>query len=221
VEKSHLGGICLNWGCIPTKALLRSADVYHSMLHAKDFGLSAKEVSFDLAAVVKRSRGVSAQLTQGVGFLLKKNKVDVIWGAATLKGKGRNLGRRQREPSQRARWGAGTIPPSTHRGNRRTPPARSRAWNRTRSSSGPISKPWSPTSCRNRCWSSAPAPLASSSPPFFRTMGAEVTVVELLPQVLPVEDHEIAAHARSALRSRASRSTPRPRSPSSTRAPTT
>src|SRR5918997_2910496 len=89
VEKSHLGGICLNWGCIPTKALLRSADVYHSMLHAKDFGLAAKEVSFDAGAVVKRSRGVSAQLAQGVGFLLKKNKVDVIWGAAKLKGKGK------------------------------------------------------------------------------------------------------------------------------------
>ena len=88
VEKAHLGGICLNWGCIPTKALLRSADVYHSMQHAKSFGLSAKEVSFDIAAVVKRSRGVSGQLSQGVGFLLKKNKVDVIWGSARLKGKG-------------------------------------------------------------------------------------------------------------------------------------
>ncbi|MDQ3559854.1 MAG: FAD-dependent oxidoreductase, partial [Pseudomonadota bacterium] len=88
VEKAHLGGICLNWGCIPTKALLRSADVYHNMLHAKDFGLIAKDVSFDLAAVVKRSRGVSGQLSQGVGFLLKKNKVDVIWGSAKLKGKG-------------------------------------------------------------------------------------------------------------------------------------
>src|SRR5512144_116110 len=81
VEKSYLGGICLNWGCIPTKALLRSGDIYHAMLHAKDFGLSAKEVSFDIGAVVKRSRGVAGQLSQGVAFLLKKNKVDVIWGS--------------------------------------------------------------------------------------------------------------------------------------------
>src|SRR3954471_1613693 len=89
VEKAYLGGICLNWGCIPTKALLRSADVYHAMLHAKDYGLSASGVSFDIGAVVKRSRGVAGQLSQGVGFLLKKNKIDVIWGTAKLSGKGR------------------------------------------------------------------------------------------------------------------------------------
>src|SRR5687768_8130122 len=88
VEREYLGGICLNWGCIPTKALLRSAEVFHNLQHAKDFGLSAKEVSFDIAAVVKRSRGVSSQLNQGVGFLMKKNKVDVIWGSAKLKGRG-------------------------------------------------------------------------------------------------------------------------------------
>src|SRR5688500_8396250 len=88
VEKTHLGGICLNWGCIPTKALLRSADVYHTMVHAKDYGLAAKDVSLDMSAVVKRSRGVSSQLANGVGFLLKKNKVDVSWGSAKLKGKG-------------------------------------------------------------------------------------------------------------------------------------
>src|SRR5215210_4606108 len=88
VEKAHLGGICLNWGCIPTKALLRSADVYHTIVHAKDYGLAAKDVSFDMGAVVKRSRGVSSQLAAGVGFLLKKNKIDVIWGSARLKGKG-------------------------------------------------------------------------------------------------------------------------------------
>ncbi len=80
VEREHLGGICLNWGCIPTKALLRSAEVYTNFNHAKEFGLSADKVGFDISAVVKRSRGVSVQLTQGVGFLMKKNKIDVLRG---------------------------------------------------------------------------------------------------------------------------------------------
>ena len=85
VEREHLGGICLNWGCIPTKALLRSAEILHYAEHAKDYGLILNgSITADPAAVVKRSRGVSAQLATGVGFLLKKNKVDVIWGEATL-----------------------------------------------------------------------------------------------------------------------------------------
>src|SRR5215217_3558950 len=84
IERDFLGGICSNWGCIPTKALLRSAEIYHYMQHAKDFGLSAEKVSFDAAAVIKRSRGVAGRLNGGVGMLLKKNKVDVIWGEATI-----------------------------------------------------------------------------------------------------------------------------------------
>src|SRR4026207_700141 len=80
VERELLGGICLNWGCIPTKALLRSAEIYHYMKHAKDYGLSADNISFDPAAVVQRSRGVSGRLNGGVTMLLKKNKVTVIWG---------------------------------------------------------------------------------------------------------------------------------------------
>src|SRR5512142_3185327 len=89
VEKAYLGGICLNWGCIPTKALLRSAEIYHYMQHAKDYGLSAGNVTFDPAAVVKRSRGVSKRLNDGVGFLMKKNKVSVIWGAAAIDAPGK------------------------------------------------------------------------------------------------------------------------------------
>src|SRR5438309_7581471 len=82
VEREHLGGICLNWGCIPTKALLRSAEILHYLQHAKDYGLSAEKVAFDAAAVVKRSRSVAKRLNDGVGFLMKKNKVSVIWGEA-------------------------------------------------------------------------------------------------------------------------------------------
>src|ERR1700716_580511 len=89
IERDYLGGICLNWGCIPTKALLRSAEIYHYMQHAKDYGLSADNVSFDPAAVVKRSRAVSKRLNDGVGFLMKKNKVQVIWGEAAIEGPGK------------------------------------------------------------------------------------------------------------------------------------
>src|SRR5687767_119363 len=85
VEREHLGGICLNWGCIPTKALLRSAEIFHYGQHAKDYGLTIEgKISADIKAVVQRSRGVSARLNAGIGFLMKKNKVDVIWGEAKL-----------------------------------------------------------------------------------------------------------------------------------------
>src|SRR5688500_13775305 len=89
IEREHLGGICLNWGCIPTKALLRSSELFHLMHRAKDFGLKADGVGYDLDAVVKRSRGVAKQLAGGVGHLLKKNKVDVVMGEASLPAKGK------------------------------------------------------------------------------------------------------------------------------------
>ena len=88
VEREHLGGICLNWGCIPTKALLRSAEVFHLMHRAKDFGLKAEGIGFDLGAVVQRSRGVAKQLSGGIGHLMKKNKVTVFMGEAVLPTKG-------------------------------------------------------------------------------------------------------------------------------------
>src|SRR5215203_2639093 len=84
IERAYLGGLCLNWGCIPTKALLRSAEIFHYMQHAKDYGMSAEKVGFDAAAVVKRSRAVSKRLNDGVGFLMKKNKIAVIWGEASI-----------------------------------------------------------------------------------------------------------------------------------------
>jgi dihydrolipoamide dehydrogenase len=89
VEREHLGGICLNWGCIPTKALLRSAEVYRLMNHAKDFGLSADNINFDVKKIIERSRGVAKQLNGGIAHLLKKNKVSHIVGTATLKGSGK------------------------------------------------------------------------------------------------------------------------------------
>jgi dihydrolipoamide dehydrogenase len=89
VERELLGGICLNWGCIPTKALLRSAEIFHFMQHAKDYGLAAEKITADLEAVVKRSRGVAKQLNQGVTHLMKKNKVAVHFGTGKLTGKGK------------------------------------------------------------------------------------------------------------------------------------
>src|SRR6056297_2389046 len=89
VEREHLGGICLNWGCIPTKAMLRSAEVFHLMRRAKEFGLEAKSIGYDLDAVVKRSRGIAKQLNSGVGHLLRKNKVTVIMGDAKIPAKGK------------------------------------------------------------------------------------------------------------------------------------
>ena len=89
IERDFLGGICSNWGCIPTKALLRSAEIFHYMQHAKDYGLSAEKVSFDPAAVIKRSRAVAGRMNNGVGFLMKKNKVPVIWGEAVIDAPGK------------------------------------------------------------------------------------------------------------------------------------
>src|SRR5271156_4035461 len=89
VERDYLGGICLNWGCIPTKALLRSAEILHYLQHAKDYGLSAGTVTYDPSAVVRRSRAVAKRLNDGVGFLMKKNKVAVIWGEAAIDAPGK------------------------------------------------------------------------------------------------------------------------------------
>src|SRR5262247_2376173 len=89
VERAYLGGICLNWGCIPTKALLRSAEIYHYLQQANSYGLSAERVGYDAKAVVERSRKVAKRLNDGVAFLMKKNKIAVIWGEAAIEAPGR------------------------------------------------------------------------------------------------------------------------------------
>ena len=117
IERDFLGGICSNWGCIPTKALLRSAEIFHYMQHAKDYGLSAKDVSFDPAAVIKRSRAVAGRMNNGVGFLMKKNKVPVIWGEAFIDAPGKITVKASKTeaPKGRSPWRAacsGRSPPS-------------------------------------------------------------------------------------------------------------
>ncbi|RYB03410.1 dihydrolipoyl dehydrogenase [Lichenibacterium ramalinae] len=204
VDREHLGGICLNWGCIPTKALLRSAEIYHNMQHAEAYGLSAQGVGFDLSKVVGRSRGVSAQLSGGVGFLLKKNKVDVIWGEATVA----KVGEIAVKPATRSALGGAPVPPPKGAKAAGTYTAKHiilATGARPRALPGlePDGK---------LIWTYYEAMVPKSFPKsllvmgsgaigvefayFYRAMGAEVTIVEVLPQILPVEDAEIAAFAR-------------------------
>src|SRR6266567_5479637 len=109
VERDYLGGICLNWGCIPTKALLRSAEIFHYLQHAKDYGLSAGNVGYDATAVVQRSRNVSKRLNDGVGFLMKKNKIAVIWGEATIDAPGKITVKKSAAEAPRGAMGEGAY----------------------------------------------------------------------------------------------------------------
>ncbi|MEJ8573185.1 dihydrolipoyl dehydrogenase [Microbaculum marinum] len=195
VENKYLGGICLNWGCIPTKALLRSAEIYHYMQHPGDYGLSASNVSYDPAAVVKRSRGVAAQLSNGVQFLLKKNKVDVIWGTATLAGKGKVSVKAAEGPPKGALGGgdysAKHIIVATGARPRALPglePDKKLVWT--------YFEAMAPEKMPKSLLVIGSGAIGIEFASFYRTMGAEVTVVEVLPQILPVEDEDIAAHAR-------------------------
>jgi dihydrolipoamide dehydrogenase len=195
VEQSYLGGICLNWGCIPTKALLRSAEVFHNMEHAKDFGLAAKDVSFDPAAVVKRSRAVAAQLSNGVAFLMKKNKIDVIWGAATITAPGKISVKATDNPLKGSLGGgeysAKHIVIATGARPRALPglePDKKLIWT--------YFEAMAPDMMPKSLLVVGSGAIGIEFASFYRTLGAEVTVVEILPQILPVEDEEIAAHAR-------------------------
>ena len=195
VEKSYLGGICPNWGCIPTKALLRSAEVYHQLTHAKDYGLSAKDVGFDAGAIVKRSRGIADQMSSGVGFLLKKNKVDVIWGTATVTAPGKVSVKPADNPPKGALGGgdysAKHVVIATGARPRALPgldPDGKLIWT--------YFEAMVPPSIPKSLLVVGSGAIGIEFASFYRTLGAEVTVVEILPQILPVEDEEIAAHAR-------------------------
>jgi dihydrolipoamide dehydrogenase len=198
VEKQHLGGICLNWGCIPTKALLRSAEIYHYMQHAKDYGLSAEKVSYDAKAVVQRSRGVSKRLNDGVGFLMKKNKVAVIWGEATIDAPGKFTVKASSVDAPKGTLGAGSyqakhIILATGARPRVLPglePDKKLVWT--------YFEAMVPEKMPKSLLVVGSGAIGIEFASFYRTMGADVTVVEVLPQVLPVEDAEIAAFARKA-----------------------
>lgn len=199
VEREHLGGICLNWGCIPTKALLRTAEIYHYMQHAEDYGLSAKDVSFDPAAVVKRSRGVSGQLNGGVGHLLKKNKVDVIWGEATITKAGEISVSKTKEkpmepqnPVPKNVLGEGTykaknIIIATGARPRVIPgiePDGDKIWT--------YFEAMVPDGMPNSLVIMGSGAIGIEFASFYNAMGVDVTVVELMDRVVPVEDEEIS-----------------------------
>ena len=198
VERDYLGGICLNWGCIPTKALLRSAEIYHYMQHAKDYGLKADNVSFDPAAVVKRSRAVSKRLNDGVGFLMKKNKISVIWGDATIDAPGKITVKASKTEAPKGVLGAGSyqakhIIVATGARPRVLPglePDKKLVWT--------YFEAMNPDKMPAKLLVVGSGAIGIEFASFYRTLGADVTVVEVLPQILPVEDAEIAAFARKA-----------------------
>jgi dihydrolipoamide dehydrogenase len=202
-EREHLGGICLNWGCIPTKALLRSAEIYHYMQHAKDYGLSVDGIGFDAAAIVQRSRGVSGRLNGGVGGLLKKNKVDVIWGEATIPKPGEVVVAAPNKPAMQPQHPGpkGALGPGTYQAKHIVVATGARP--RVLPGLEPDGKLiWTyfeamvpPTMPKSLIVVGSGA-IGIEFASFYRTMGVEVTVVEVMPQILPVEDAEIAALAR-------------------------
>ncbi len=198
VEKSWLGGICLNWGCIPTKALLRSAEIYHYMLHAKDYGLSADNISYDPKAVVARSRGVSKRLNDGVGFLMKKNKVSIIWGDASIDAPGKVTVKKSAVEAPKGTMGEGAyqakhIIVATGARPRVLPglePDKKLVWT--------YFEAMVPDKMPKSLLVVGSGAIGMEFASFFRTMGSEVTVVEVLPHILPVEDAEISKFAHKA-----------------------
>ncbi|WP_458760916.1 dihydrolipoyl dehydrogenase [Afipia sp. TerB] len=196
VEKAYLGGICNNWGCIPTKALLRSAEIFHYMKHAKDYGLSAENVSFDPKAVIARSRGVVKRLNGGVEFLMKKNKISIIWGEATIDAPGKFSVRKSQAEAPKGSLGEGSytakhIIVATGARPRVLPglePDKKLVWT--------YFEAMNPDKMPKSLLVVGSGAIGIEFASFYRTMGAEVTVVEVLPQILPVEDVEIATFAR-------------------------
>ena len=188
VERENLGGICLNWGCIPTKAMLRSAEVYELMHRAKEFGLKADGVGYDLDAVIKRSRGVAKQLASGVGHLLKKNEVEAIMGEATLPARGR--------VSVETKTGAREL---TANHVILATGARARELPGLEADGDLV---WTyrhalePKRMPKKLLVVGSGAIGIEFASFFHTLGAETTVVEVVDRILPAEDEEIAANAR-------------------------
>jgi dihydrolipoamide dehydrogenase len=196
VEREYCGGICLNWGCIPTKALLRSAEIFHYMQHPNDYGLSAENVTYDPGAVVKRSRAISKRLNDGVGFLMRKNKVPVIWGEAMIDAPGKVTVKASATEAPKGALGAGTyqakhIIIATGARPRVLPglePDKKLIWT--------YFEAMVPDRMPKSLLVVGSGAIGIEFASFYRTFGVEVTVVEILPQILPAEDAEIAAFAR-------------------------
>tara|TARA_R110002051_G_scaffold7041_6_gene33176 strand:+ start:9114 stop:10508 length:1395 start_codon:yes stop_codon:yes gene_type:complete len=188
VERENLGGICLNWGCIPTKALLRSSEVFHLMHRAKEFGLSVEKPSFDLGEVVKRSRKVAGQLSGGIGHLMKKNKITTVMGTAKLAGKGKVKVTTEKGVEDLT---AKNIVLATGARARELPGLEAdgeTVWTYRHA----LQPPHMPKKLLVIGSGAIGIEFAS----FYNTMGADTTVVEVMDRVLPVEDAEISAFAK-------------------------
>ena len=185
VERERLGGICLNWGCIPTKALLRTSEVYHYLKHAADYGLKADNIGFDLGAVVDRSRKVAGQLNAGVKGLMKKNKVTVVEGVGAFTGKGKLT---VKQGDKTVELSAPHIIVATGARARDLPFAKADGkgiWTYRHA----MVPPEMPTELLVIGSGAIGVEFAS----FYSDMGAKVTIVEMLPRILPVEDEEVSA----------------------------
>jgi dihydrolipoamide dehydrogenase len=191
VEREHMGGICLNWGCIPTKALLRTSEVYGLIKHAEAFGLSVKDVSYDARKIVERSRKVASQLSNGVKGLMKKNKITVFDGAAKLAGTGK-LAVAMNDKSNATLAYKNVILATGARA--RQLPGLEADGKLVWSYKEAMVPPEFPKSLLVIGSGAIGIEFAS----FYRTMGAEVTVAEVMDRILPVEDEEVSAFAKRA-----------------------
>ncbi|WP_375450905.1 dihydrolipoyl dehydrogenase [uncultured Devosia sp.] len=209
VEREHMAGICSNWGCIPTKALLRTAEIYGHMGHARDYGLTAGDFGFDLDGIVKRSRGIAAQMNNGVQFLMKKNKIDIIWGEAVITKPGeikvaptkkaivQPQGPVPKNPLGEGTYTAKNIIIATGARPRVLPgiePDGDKIWT--------YFEAMKPATMPKSLVVMGSGAIGVEFASFYRSMGAEVTIIELLPQILPVEDAEISTLARKRLEKR-------------------
>ncbi len=188
VEREHLGGICLNWGCIPTKALLRSSEVFHLMERAKEFGLSAEKIDYDLPAVVKRSRGVAKQMEGGIRGLFKKNKVTVVMGEAKIAGKGKVSVKTDKGTEDLT---AKNIIIATGARARELPGLEADGdlvWT-YRAALDPVRMP-------KKLLVIGSGAIGIEFASFYNTLGADTTVVEVMDRVLPVEDEDISKFAK-------------------------
>jgi len=192
IEREHLGGICLNWGCIPTKALLRTSELYTAMRRASEFGLACDNVRFDLPRVVERSRKVAERLSNGVAYLMKKNRIAVIAGTARLKGQGR-IAVMGKGGEALPDIEASHIILATGARARTLPglePDGRLIWT--------YKEAMVPTRFPKSLLIVGSGAIGIEFASFYRSLGAEVTVVEMLPRILPVEDAEISELARKA-----------------------
>ncbi len=189
VEREHLGGICLNWGCIPTKALLRSAEIYHNMHRLADFGLSGDNFSFDLDKIVARSRGISKQLSGGIAHLMKKNKVTVLEGHATLLGKGKLSV--EKDGKKVADVKSPHIILATGARARALPglePDGNLVWS--------YKEAMTPKAMPKSVLVIGSGAIGVEFASFYNTLGADVTIAEVADRVVPVEDAEVSVFAR-------------------------